>query len=258
MRIFRITLLLALVISLVCGANASGKTLVVLAAASLKESFTEIGKAYEELHPGVRVRLSFAGSQQLASQISLGAPADVFASADAKQMQNVVKSGQISLKSVKSLAFNRLVIVVSRDSAKKVSGLEGLAAPGLKLLIGVPQVPVGEYTQQMLLKANEMFQPGWLDKVKANIVSKELDVRSILTKVQLGVADAGIVYTTDARVAPADKVVTRAIPQTVNVNAVYVIAPVSGSSGGADFAKFVLSDQGRRVLASHGFLLPSQ
>lgn len=257
MRTYKITMPVGLFLVLVCSVKASGKTIVVLAAASLKESFSEIASAYEKLHPDVKVRLAFAGSQQLSSQIALGAPADVFASADVKQMRDAVLAGKVSLKSVKPIAYNRLVIVVSRGSSQKVTGLEGLADKGIKLLVGVPQVPVGAYTEQVLLHASEKFKNGWLDRVKANIVSKELDVRSILTKVQLGVADAGIVYTTDARVAPADKVVTRAIGQSINVNSVYVIAPIAGSMTGADFAKFVLAEQGRRILGSHGFLLPS-
>ncbi len=255
MRYCRFAFIASLVLMLRCSALASGSTITVLAAASLKESFTELGKAYERLHPGFTVRISFAGSQQLAAQIALGAPADVFASADTAQMDKVVQARKAASKSVKPLAYNALVLVVSNSASSKISGLQSIGDQGIKLLLGTPQVPVGEYSRAMLAKADKKFKGGWLAKVNANVVSQELDVRSILTKVELGVADAGVVYITDAKFA-GSKVVTRPIPPKLNVTSTYLIAPIVGSELGPDFVRFVLSRAGRESLGSRGFLLP--
>lgn len=227
----------------------------MLAAASLRESLTSVARAYEHQHPGTQISLSFAGSQQLAAQLVLGAPADVFASADDQQMKRVNAGGRVRRGDVKLLVFNRLVLVVAKRSAAKIGSLGDLGSPGIKLVLAANEVPAGHYARQTLLKAAASQPRGWFNRATGNLVSNELDVRAALAKVELGDADAAIVYETDAKSA-AGKVVRREIPAAVNVTAAYLVAPVDGSSEGRSFVKFVLGPVGRKALREAGFALP--
>jgi molybdate transport system substrate-binding protein len=223
-------------------------TLSVSAAASLSEAFPEIAKQFEAQHPGVKVEFNFAGSQQLAEQLAQGAPSDVFASANKKQMDAAVKSGRVNSQAPVDFLQNRLVVVVPKQ--QKV-------AIGLKLVLGAKEVPVGQYALDFLDKADKSgtYGPDFKSKVLANVVSYEQDVKAVLTKVGLGEADAGVVYTTDASSAP-DSVTSLPIPDDLNVVAVYPIAPIANSAH-ADLAQafvaFVRSPQGQAVLTKFGF-----
>lgn len=236
-------------------AYANDSTVTVLAAASLKECFQELGRGFESAHPGCEVKLSFAGSQQLASQIALGAPADVFASADNTQMQKAVVSHRVSASSVRVFALNRLVLAVAASAASRVHGVADLGASGLKFVTAARQVPVGQYTQRMLSLASRKQERGWLLRVRNNTVSQELDVRAILAKVELGQADAGVVYASDTKVA-SKTVVFRQIPEEYNVRAQYVIAPIDHSALAEAFVQYVLGNEGRKIESKYGFLLP--
>jgi molybdate transport system substrate-binding protein len=232
-----------------CGKPAAPpqQELVVLAAASLKESFTEIATDFEKAHPGVRVTLSFAGSQQLAQSIKAGAPADVFASADENQMSEASKSGRIEKKSIRPFARNTLVVVANPKS--KVSQYSDLSKPGVKVVLADKTVPAGKYALQLI---DQMGSKGALLK---NVVSYEENVRSVLTKVELGEADAGIVYMTDA-LAAGDKVSTIHVEWKVKRDATYFIAALTGpqSRVAQQFVDDVMSTEGQAVLRKHGFL----
>jgi molybdate transport system substrate-binding protein len=233
------------------------RTLTVLAAASLTEAFTELGKMFEARNPGVRVAFNFAGSQQLAQQIGQGAPADIFASASQKYMQAAVASGRVDQAEVRVFAGNRLVVIVPRDNPAGLKELRDLAKPGLKLDLADKAVPVGQYALDFLDKAAQ--DPGFGSQFKArvleNVVSYEENVKAVVTKVALGEVDAGIVYQTDLPVA-ADKVDKLEIPETLNIIATYPLAPLADSRS-ADLARafvdLVLSPEGRQVLAKAGF-----
>jgi molybdate transport system substrate-binding protein len=203
--------------------RAGGTTLTVFAAASLRDVFSALGTTFEKDHPGVQPQFNFAGSDELRRQIEQGAPADVFASADTKHVEAARNAGLVDAPKV--FATNVPVIVVPADNPGKVKSLADL--PTVKrLVIGAPEVPIGNYTRQILEKAKAQLGPDFPARVQARVASREFNVRQVLTKVSLGEADAGIVYRTDARSA-GDKVRVVEIPAEFNVLADYVIAIVA-------------------------------
>jgi molybdate transport system substrate-binding protein len=240
-------------------APASAKTLTVMAAASLTESFTELGKLFETQNPGVKVIFSFAGSQQLAQQLDQGAAADVFASASKKYMDAAVKSNRINDGDAKTFVKNRLVVIFPKDNPAGITTLKDLAKPGLKLDLAAQAVPVGQYSLDFLDKAvnDPGFDAQYKDNVLKNVVSYEENVKAVVNKVSLGEADAGIVYVTDITRDASAKVGTLDIPDALNTIATYPIAPISDSKN-PDLAKafvaLVLSPDGQAVLAKYGFL----
>jgi molybdate transport system substrate-binding protein len=201
----------------------TGTTVTVFAAASLRDVFGALGTAFEREHPGTKVQFNFAGSQELRTQIEQGAPADVFASADNKHMEAARKAGAVDVPT--PFATNAPVIVVPVDNPGKVSSLKDLATVK-RLVIGTPEVPIGNYTLQILEKAKSSYGADFPTRVQAHVVSRELNVRQVLTKISLGEADAGIVYRTDARSA-GEKVRVIEIPPELNVMAEYPIATVT-------------------------------
>lgn len=238
-------------------APASRQTITVFAAASLTDAFEDAAQAFEAANTGVDVVFSFAGSQQLAAQLGEGAPADVFASANARQMQVATDSGRIAADASAVFARNDLVLVVPADNPASISSVDDLARPGLKLVLADRSVPVGQYTLDMLAKASA--RPGttatFSETVIANVVSYEDNVRSVLTKVALGEADAGVVYRTDA--ASSTDVQPIDIPADLNVIASYPIALVSDSTHpelARTFIAFVQSPEGQAILQRYGFL----
>ncbi|NJP04987.1 MAG: molybdate ABC transporter substrate-binding protein [Chloroflexaceae bacterium] len=237
---------------------ASGE-LTVFAAASLTEAFTQIGADFEAANPGTKVVFNFAGSQQLAQQLAQGAPADVFASANEQQMDVAVEDGRVTADAPQDFGQNQLVVVVPADNPGDVETLADLAKPGLKVVLASADVPVGGYSLEYLDKANAHtdFSSTYRDAVLENVVSYEQTVKAVLTKVVLGEADAGIVYTSDITANVVNQVQQIAIPDDLNTIAVYPIAQVSDSTQPAlaeAFIGYVLSAEGQRTLADFGFL----
>lgn len=233
------------------------ETLTVFAAASLTDAFSEIGQRFEAAHPGVRVEFNFAGSQALATQIEQGARADVFASADQRWMQHAGQHGLLAAEP-RTFARNRLVVVVPRSNPGSVTRVQDLARPGLKLVLAGTQVPAGAYSREAIrrLAAQAGFPAQYEQQVLANLVSEEENVKAVLAKVQLGEADAGIVYRTDVTPSAAFQVTMLDIPDTANPIAEYPIAPVAGGSPeqANAFITFVLSPAGQEILAAKGFM----
>ena len=232
-----------------------------MAAASLTASFTEIGQMFEAAHPGIKVAFNFAGSQQLEQQLSLGAPGDVFASAAANYMDLAVQANLVTASMVKTFAENRLVVIYPAANPAGLTKLQDLAKPGLKLDLADKSVPVGNYSLQFLAKASQDpgFGASFQDDVLKNVVSYEENVKSVVTKVSLDQADAGICYTTDITGDVAASLSKLDIPDALNVVAVYPIAPISGSKNPTlanDFVSLVLSPGGQAVLHKYGFLPP--
>jgi molybdate transport system substrate-binding protein len=239
--------------------SSAGATLNVFAAASLQDVFTEMGKNFEAANPGAKVAFNFAGSQQLAQQIGQGAPADVFASANKAQMAVAIKSGRVVSGTEHVFVRNRLVVIVPKDNPGKVEKLQDLANPGLKLVLAAKEVPVGQYTLDFLTKTltDTNFGAAYQGAVLKNVVSYEDNVRSVLSKVVLGEADAGVVYTTDVTQDAAPKVTSIDIPDTLNTVASYPIAALQDSKQAdlaGKFVTYVLSDEGQKILASYGFI----
>jgi molybdate transport system substrate-binding protein len=233
------------------------KTLNIFAAASLTEAFTEIGKNFEAANPGVTVTFNFAGSQALRTQIEEGAPADVFASASGKEMDTLVTGTLVGEGTSKVFLTNKLVVILPADNPAGLEKLENVARPGIKLVLAAEEVPVGNYARQSLGLMNGSFGTDFKDKVLANVVSNEDNVKQVVSKVQLGEADAGIVYTSDAVAAPDLKTIE--IPTELNVIAKYPIAPLARSENAdlaTSFIDYVLSAEGQAVLAKWGFAPP--
>lgn len=234
-------------------------TLTVFAAASLTEAFTEIGQVFEAEHPGVRIRFNFAGSQQLAQQLIHGAPADLFASANEKQMQTVIEAGRIGSGSQQVFAHNRLVIIYSKDDPVAPKTLKDLSTPGLRLILAARENPAGQYAISFLeqIGQNPAFGPGFVEDVLANVVSYEENVRAVWTKISLGEADAGIVYFSDSHQDTGRRVGHLDITPTLNTMATYLIAQTADGSQqelAQDFIQLLASPKGQEALTEHGFL----
>lgn len=233
------------------------QTLVIFAAASLTDAFTEIGKKFEAEHPGITVTFNFAGSQALRTQIEEGAPADVFASANKSEMDALVAAAHIKEDTPQIFLSNKLVVILPAGNPAALTKLEDLSRSGIKIIFAAEEVPVGNYTRQALDRMNDSFGTDFKEKVLANVVSNEDNVRQVVAKVQLGEVDAGVVYTSDAVAAPDLKKIE--IPAELNVIAEYPIAALTQSSHTdlADaFVTYVLSDEGQSILQNWGFASP--
>lgn len=256
--IFLFVLLLSSACTPSAAPESSPVTLNVLAAASLTEAFQEIAPAFEAAHEGVTLQFNFAGSQQLAQQLANGAPADVFASANKKQMDVAIEAGRIAADAPSSFVQNRLVVVLPAANLAGITSLADLAKPGLKIILATKDVPVGQYALDFLVKADADSYLGssYSTQVLANVVSYEENVKAVLAKVSLGEADAGIVYTSDA--ASATSQITQIeIPDALNVIAQYPIAVVHDSANSElakAFVEWVQSSEGQKVLEKYGFL----
>jgi molybdate transport system substrate-binding protein len=218
----------------------------VFAAASLQEAFTMIGKQFEAANSGAKVIFNFGPSSGLATQINQGAPADVFASASQKNMDQVVDAGGAS--NPMTFVENQMEIATPPGNPADVTSLNDLAKSSVKVALCQPQVPCGTVAAQVFKNAGVTVMP----------VTLEADVKAVLTKVTLGEVDAGVVYVTDVKAA-GDKVKGVEIPADVNASTPYPIAPLikSGDSATAQaFVDYVLSDAGQQVLTAAGFAQP--
>jgi molybdate transport system substrate-binding protein len=218
--------------------------ITVFAATSLTESFTEIGEAFTAANPEATATFSFDASSALVQQIIEGAPADVFASADTANMDKLTEADLNGAEPV-VFATNLLTIIVAPDNPLGIAGVEDLANPDIKVVVCAPEVPCGNYANQIFTAAGVEVTP----------VSLEENVRGVATKVIEGEADAGIVYVTDV-IAAGDDADMVEISEDINVVAEYPIAGVAASEYpevDQTFIDFVLGDEGQAILAEYGF-----
>ncbi|GGL06026.1 molybdate ABC transporter substrate-binding protein [Nocardia jinanensis] len=222
-------------------------TVTVFAAASLTETFTTLGEQFEQVHPGVDVVFSFGGSSALAEQIRQGAPADVFASAAPRNMEQVIESGDITAGPV-TFVRNRLEIAVPTGNPGSISGLVDFGRPEPRIALCAEQVPCGAAADKVFAAAGVTPRPD----------TREPDVKAVLTKVTLGEVDAALVYRTDIRAAE-DEVTGIEFPESGKAVNDYPIAPVAAApnpAAAAAFVDFVLSPQARSVFTTAGFDTP--
>lgn len=222
------------------------RTLTVYAAASLTDVFKRLGREFEKMHPGVKVRFNFAASNILAIQINEGAPVDIFASASERTME-VVRKG-CGTETPRILVRNRLAVVVPAENPARITRFQDLARPGVKLILAAPGVPAGDFAREAFRKA------GILDTALRNVVSNEENVRSALGKVWLGEADASIVYVTDARERRGVRAIP--IPDEFNVATVYPIAVLRGSPNAElarAFVRLTATQWAKNLFRARGF-----
>lgn len=247
----RVAALLALALLTGCGSSSDAAApagdplavpLTVFAAASLTESFTELGDAYERAHPGAEVTFSFAGSQSLVAQVQQGAPADVVATADTASLDALTEE---LAGAPRVLARNRLAIVTEKGNPKGLRTLADLARPDVTLVLAGTAVPAGRAARSALERAGVSVQPR----------SEEQDVKAVVQRVALGEADAGIAYVTD--VAAADGTVDGTdLPDVSNSYPAAVLRDAAQPAAATAFLDLAASPEGQRVLASYGFLPP--
>ncbi|MEV7832232.1 molybdate ABC transporter substrate-binding protein [Streptomyces subrutilus] len=218
--------------------------LTVLAAASLTDVFKTAAAAYEKKHPGTGLKFSFAGSQELAAQVKQGAPADALVTADTTTMDGV----RAQVNDPKVIAKNRLVIATAKGNPLKIDSLKDLADTKIKVVLAAPEVPAGRYSKEVLDKQGITVKP----------VSQEPNVRAALSKVELGEADAALVYTTDAAAAKA-KVDAVEIPDDQNAVASYPAATLKASKKGpaaTEFVAWLSTPETQKILTDAGFQKP--
>ncbi len=227
--------------------NTGDSGVTVFAAASLKSTFTELGAQFEEDNPGTTVSFNFAGSSDLVSQLSQGAPADVFASADTANMAKAVEAGLVSGEPV-DFAANTLVIVTPPGNPRGIASFADLARSDSQVVVCAPQVPCGSATEKVERATGVTLTP----------VSEESAVTDVLGKITSGQADAGLVYVTDASGA-GDKVTVVPFPESSSAINTYPIAVLRGAADSTAAAKFVglvTGSRGREVLSAAGFAAP--
>lgn len=261
----KVMVFVLLLVMIVAGVNtvqgSQGKhrtTIRIMAAASLTEVYNDLKQAFEQKNQDISLEINYAGSQALYNQIKAGVPADIFASANIKYMDQLDEAGLVVDPTV--FAYNKLVLAVAEKS-NCIYKMADVLIPDIKLVIADEAVPVGRYTIQMLDKQadNPALPENFKEKFLANVVSKELDVKSVVAKVILGEADAGIVYKTDINTSNQKDLRVINIEDGYNVIATYPIALLKGRSeqhktAAAKFIAFLYSTEGDRILEKHGFV----
>lgn len=250
-------MLAALLLAASSGYGQEPKELTVFTAASLTGAFGEIGQMYKN-ETNISVAFNFDGSQALRTQLENGAYADVFVSANQKQMTAIKNDGLMNNSSVVIFTKNKLSLIVPKGNPARIINLSDLAKPGLKIVMGTKDVPVGDYALQIISKLgnDSAYGPDYKTKVLANVISQETNVNYVVTKVALGEADAGFAYVSDITKNLTSKVDKIDIPDEYNVIAQYPMGILLESKyplQSQEFMSLVMSDEGKAVLEKYGF-----
>ncbi len=235
--------------------SSSSPELVVLAASSLREGFEALRREFQTVYPEVRVSLVFAGSQVLRLQLEQGAPADVFASANLSHIEGLVGEGLIT--STVAFAASDLALVVPRENPSQIWQFSDLAR-AKRVVIGSASTPVGEYTRSMWRRTRRLFGAEFMTRVERHIVSEEVNVRMVRAKVEMGEADAAIVYRTDALASSRVRAIP--IPPELNVRALYVLGVHTQAEQpiwATHWVRFAVSEAGLACLERVGFSTPN-
>jgi molybdate transport system substrate-binding protein len=230
-------------------------TLKVFAPSSMTDAAKELAAAYETANPGVKLAIEIGHSPTQRLQLTQGATGDVFITASQKDMDDAVTDGSVGSGAARVFAMNQLTVVLPPENPANLASLEDLANDGIRLLVAVVDTPIGKVTLTSMDKMEQQLGPGFKDRVLANVVSNEAGVKPIVSKLQLGEADAGVVFVTDAVAAPALK--TLEIPPELNVITQLNIAPLATAPNpeeAAAFVAFVTSADGQTILKKWGFL----
>lgn len=229
--------------------------LTVFAAASLIEPFTELGRLWEQEQGRDRVQFHFAGSQYLVLQLMQGAPGDLLATADARQIQRAATADLIARGEVVPFAWNSLSLVVHPDARDRIANVSDLAQPGVRVGWARAGVPLAVYTERVLASPALALEPGIQDRIRANILSYDSNARTVRNRLVQGEADAAILYASDASIlTPEFQVIS--LPETPADQVILFMVPIASSPHGARaeaFMEFVLGPAGRAVLERYGF-----
>lgn len=232
--------------------------LTIFAASSLTDAFNEMKAGIEAVNPGTAITFNFSSSSALRTQLEQGAKADIYASADTVQMDNARKGGVIQ-GDASLFVRNTPVIVVPASNSRVIASPADLARPGVKLILAAPEVPIGNYARQVIKKlaTDPAMGADYEARTLANVVSNEANVRQVVSKIQLGEGDAGIVYASDVTPTVRDQVKIIAIPTGLNVIAEYPVAVIRGAgnaAGAQQFIDYLLSPAGQAILQKWGFV----
>lgn len=233
------------------GASDAGTPLVVFAASSTTEAFRELADAFERAHPGTRVQLVFSGSQTLRLQLEQGASADVVATANEAHLSALSAGGVVT--DVAPFATNRLTVIVPWDNPAGLESFDDLPNAE-RIVVGAPSVPVGAYTERLFVGAADRWGADKASTLRRHIVSRESNVRLVRAKVDLGEADAAVVYVTDGLGHAGVRMIP--IPDDLNVRARYFVGRIVGAKTHPAtelWIDFLRSARGREILARHGF-----
>jgi molybdate transport system substrate-binding protein len=240
----------------VAGACTDDDDLMVFAAISLRRPLEEIASTFEAQHADVDISFNFAGSQWLRFQLEQGAQADVLISADARQMELVTEA---ELVDGQALVFgrNRLAVAVPEGNPAGVKTLEDLALPALRLVWAQEGVPLGAYSRQALAALADRYGPDFPQRVEANVISEEANAEAVTGKVELGEADAAIVYETDARRLEREGATVISIPDAYQPDVSFFAAALQETEDvdvAREFVSFLQSEEAQAILIDHGFL----
>ncbi len=254
-----VALLLCASHPLIQAADALEGRLTIFAATSLTDVFEAMRDEFSALRPEVEILLNFASSSTLAAQLSEGAPADVFASANERQMTLAVEAGRVDADAVAVFAHNQLMLIAPADNPAGIASVADLAGESILLVLSAPGTPIRAYTEAMLLSHDAELGAGFSEDALRNLASEERNVRQVVARVALGEADAGVVYQSDVRGDLGEALLPLPIDPRHNQLASYPIAPLADSAEAElaeAFVAFTLSAPAREILTAHGFCPP--
>ncbi len=248
----------AVIITVGCGQSESRTEIIVFAASSLAESLNQIQTEFESLHPEAKLLFHFAGSQQLRSQIEFGAAVDVYVSADATMVSDLANMNLLR-GATTIFAKNRVQVLLAPGNPGKIESLADLSIPGKRIVIGVPDVPVGRAARETLamLKNIPAFGPEFVKSVASNTVSEEMNVRGVIVRLALGEADAGFAYESDSHTASAREMTSIKFPKDATIEVHYGAGAANDDAAEfpARFVEFLTSDTARQILENHGLIV---
>ena len=232
------------------------KSLTIFSATSLTDAQEELASTFEEANPGITIKLNFASSSTLATQIIEGAKADIFASANILQMDRVAESGSLE-DEARLFASNQVVLIVPKLNPNDIHSLDDLTKPNMRIVLALPGTPIRAYTDHLLNMATQDLGKGFFDSLLSNVRSEEATVRLVLSKVVLGEADAAFVYQSDLTPEVKNEILVIPTPERYQSEIAYPIAVLSASNQtqlAYSYIDFVLSSKGQSILAKWGFV----